>query len=347
MAKRRPRKQDNSGGTLLLLLVGLAVLGGIGTYLLKALAWAAVSLGVVVYALLAALLFDLVAVVYAKLRGESRPFTATRWVWAVVSYPFRLIGRAIAWWQGPPLRVQTIGELLMLTPTQFEEAIANLLNDHGYRNVQRVGGAGDLGVDITCRDPQGRSVAVQCKRYGPGKRVASKDLQLFIGMTTVHHRVDRGLYVTTSSFTQPAAALAEQHGIELIDGERLARLLPHGVPAATPAPPMEEFVEFERHDLEDFERMNRTGFTLRGEIVRPIAQLGERPRHGILYHSAADAHFDADQIEAFTAQEAARNAVAETQNGDGDAAASPSRHSRRRRNESLLRLLGESHHPGS
>lgn len=56
--------------------------------------WAAVVLGVVAYALIAALLFDLAVVGYAKLQGQSRRFTATRWVWAVVSYPFRLIGRA-------------------------------------------------------------------------------------------------------------------------------------------------------------------------------------------------------------------------------------------------------------
>lgn len=264
----------------------------------------------------------------------------------MVSYPFRLIGRAAAWWKGPPLRVKTIGELLMLNPAQFEEAIATLLRDHGYGSVERVGRSGDLGVDLTCRDREGRSVAVQCKRYGPGRRVGSKDLQLFIGMTVVHHRVERGVYVTTSSFTQPAADLAKRHRIELIDGERLARLLPHGLPALAVTPPADEFVEFELHDLDDFERMNRTGFELRGEIVRPIAQLGERPRHGIRYRSAADAHFDADQLEAFTAQEAAHNPVHDTPDQEGaEPSAAHSRHVRRRRNEALLRLLGESHRP--
>jgi restriction system protein len=103
--------------------------------------------------------------------------------------------------------------------------IAKSLRDRGYRNVKRRGGPGDLGVDITARDPDGATVAVQCKRYAPGRPVGSREIQLFIGMTTTHHRVDRGTYVTTSSYTAQARKLAEQHRITLLDGRDLSKLL--------------------------------------------------------------------------------------------------------------------------
>jgi restriction endonuclease Mrr len=50
-------------------------------------------------------------------------------------------------------------------------------------------------------------------------------MQTFIGMMTVHHRADQGLFVTTAGFTQPARNLAAHHGILLIDGNDLMQLV--------------------------------------------------------------------------------------------------------------------------
>ena len=118
---------------------------------------------------------------------------------------------------------RTLDELLLLTPTQFEEAVARMLRGTGYRDVSVVGGPGDLAADILCRDHKGRSVAVQCKRKTPGQRVGSAEMQKFIGMISVHHEADAGIFVTTSEFTQPAIDLAERHGIRLLDGNALSR----------------------------------------------------------------------------------------------------------------------------
>jgi restriction system protein len=134
----------------------------------------------------------------------------------------------ICLWQrnrgGQRLRVHSLGELLALTPTQFEGAVADLLHGMGYRDVRRVGGSGDLAADILCRDDNGRSIVVQCKRYAPGNRVGSPHIQTFIGMLSVHHQADHGIYVTTSEFSRPAQQLAQRHRISLIDGAELSRL---------------------------------------------------------------------------------------------------------------------------
>jgi len=123
------------------------------------------------------------------------------------------------------LRIRTLGELLALTPAQFEQAIAGLLHDTGYRSVRRVGRAGDLAADIVCKDARGRSVVVQCKRYAPGTKIGSPDVQTFIGMVTVHHRADYGIFATTSEFSAPAIALAKRHGVRLLDGSQLSRMV--------------------------------------------------------------------------------------------------------------------------
>jgi restriction system protein len=150
---------------------------------------------------------------------------------AVVFVLSMLLIVAVAAWLGWRLlhtrriTAQTMAELLALTPTQFEQAVAQLLGDLGYHQVKHIGGSGDLAADIVCRDAEGRSVVVQCKRYGPAHRVGSPEIQKFIGMVTVHHHADHGLFVTTSSYTQPALALGKQHGVELIDGATLVKQL--------------------------------------------------------------------------------------------------------------------------
>jgi len=116
--------------------------------------------------------------------------------------------------------------ILALSPTQFEYTMAAMLRMIGMTDVQRVGGRGDLGVDITARDPVGRSMVVQCKRYARTKKIGSPDIQQFIGMAHVHHQADLKLFVTTSDFTNDARALASVHNIQLMNGtdiELLAR----------------------------------------------------------------------------------------------------------------------------
>ncbi len=123
------------------------------------------------------------------------------------------------------VRARNLGEMLALTPYQFEECVAGLLRAQGYKGVRRVGGSGDLNADVTARDPQGRSVVVQCKRYAVGNRIGSPAIQTFIGMAHVHHKADRGIFVTTSSYTDDARTLARQHGLTLWDGSDLTRMV--------------------------------------------------------------------------------------------------------------------------
>lgn len=118
---------------------------------------------------------------------------------------------------------QDIGKLLALTPREFELAIGELLKKLGYQQVRHTGKAGDLAADLHAVSPRGERVIVQCKRYAPGNGVGSGDIQKFIGMR-IHHQAQRALFVTTSTFKDPAIKLARQHGIELIDGEQLVAM---------------------------------------------------------------------------------------------------------------------------
>ncbi|GAA2891860.1 restriction endonuclease [Streptomyces mexicanus] len=108
-----------------------------------------------------------------------------------------------------------------MDPGQFEEAVAALCERDGCRDVEVVGGAGDLGADVVATCPRGRRVVLQCKRYDVRHRVGSQDLQRFGGTCFTVHEADVAAVVTTSEFTAPAVEYAEQCGIVCVDGQAL------------------------------------------------------------------------------------------------------------------------------
>jgi hypothetical protein len=128
---------------------------------------------------------------------------------------------------------EELQDLLALDPYVFEEAVGAILREMGFRNVRRTARSGDLAVDITCRDKDGSSIAVQCKRYAPSNRIGSPEIQKFIGMVKLHHKADYGLFVTTSDFTRGALQLAAKHKeLRLMNGLMLAEILANIMGAA-------------------------------------------------------------------------------------------------------------------
>ncbi|MEV4948940.1 restriction endonuclease [Streptomyces sp. NPDC053755] len=109
-----------------------------------------------------------------------------------------------------------------MDPDTFEQAVAALCARDGCRDVEVVGGAGDLGADVIATAPDGRRVVIQCKRYGPINKVGSQDVQRFGGTCFAVHGAAVAAVVTTGGFTQPAAEYAEQCGILCFDHEDLA-----------------------------------------------------------------------------------------------------------------------------
>jgi restriction system protein len=137
-------------------------------------------------------------------------------------------------------RAAVEGELLKralaLSPTEFERLVVRLLEQMGYGRsgiVEHSGRSGDAGIDgIISQDPLGLDrIYLQAKRYAPDQSVQRPAIQGFVG-ALMGAQGDRGVFITTSSFSSGARAEADRVNarIELIDGARLAQLmLRHGV----------------------------------------------------------------------------------------------------------------------
>lgn len=108
----------------------------------------------------------------------------------------------------------------VMTGFEFEDLIAELLRRDGYGSVRVVGRAGDRGVDVTALSPDGRKVAVQCKRQQ--KTVGADRIRNLIGAVHGSYTGHIGVLITSSTFTKPALAEAEGSLI-LVDRNDLVR----------------------------------------------------------------------------------------------------------------------------
>ena len=117
----------------------------------------------------------------------------------------------------------TVARLREIDPTMFEHYVANLLKRHGFSGAKVCGASGDRGVDIVAYK-DGQKIAVQCKRYGSANKVSSPEIQQFVGSMKIY-KAGRGLFVTTSTFTREARAIASEQQIDLIGEIALARMI--------------------------------------------------------------------------------------------------------------------------
>lgn len=110
-----------------------------------------------------------------------------------------------------------IADVDTMTGSEFEEYVAKLLR-HQQFSVTRIGGAGDLGVDLVARAAD-CSYAVQVKRYtgGVSRRAISDAVA-----GKQHYKCESAMVITNSYFTQGAKDLAQSTQCELVDRETLA-----------------------------------------------------------------------------------------------------------------------------
>lgn len=126
---------------------------------------------------------------------------------------------------------EVLARAMSLTPYAFENLVITLLERMGYGHagsVERTSASGDAGVDgIISQDPLGLDrIYVQAKRYAQDNVIHRPRIHEFAG-ALLGKQGDRGVYITTSSFSAGARAEADRINarIELIDGQRLAELL--------------------------------------------------------------------------------------------------------------------------
>jgi restriction system protein len=112
-----------------------------------------------------------------------------------------------------------------LDPSAFERLIQRLLRESGFVQVEVTGKTGDGGIDgkgiARINGFMSFHVLFQCKRYKGS--VGASEIRDFRGAMV--GRADKGLFITTGTFTAAALKEATRDGappIDLVDGDELA-----------------------------------------------------------------------------------------------------------------------------
>ncbi|MDC7676223.1 restriction endonuclease [Asticcacaulis machinosus] len=114
-----------------------------------------------------------------------------------------------------------------IPPSSFERLCQRILRENGFTKVEVTGKSGDGGIDgvgIYRVNLISFHVSFQCKRYQGS--VGAGHIRDFRG--AMIGRGDKGLFITTGTFTSEARKEASRDGapaIDLIDGEELCVLL--------------------------------------------------------------------------------------------------------------------------
>ncbi|MED7930407.1 restriction endonuclease [Nonomuraea sp. LP-02] len=135
--------------------------------------------------------------------------------------------------------------LLAMPPDAFERLSQRLLREAGFSNTHVTKLFGDGGIDGWGKyriSLVSFPVFFQCKRYRG--TVGAPEVQAFRG--ALSGRGDRGLMITTGTFTEPAKKEATRDGatpIDLIDGDQLCDLLKeYGIGVTTTIRQVEDVV---------------------------------------------------------------------------------------------------------
>ncbi|MCP5162094.1 MAG: restriction endonuclease [Hahellaceae bacterium] len=112
-----------------------------------------------------------------------------------------------------------------MSPDAFERLTQRMLRESGFVHVEVTGRTGDGGIDgkgiARINGLMSFHIAFQCKKYKGS--VGAPEIRNFRGATV--GRADRGMFITTGSFTKAAIEEANRDGaapIDLVDGDQLA-----------------------------------------------------------------------------------------------------------------------------
>lgn len=129
-------------------------------------------------------------------------------------------------------RVQTylLDKMTKMGPYKFERLMVQLLSAMGYQGNDGqslvTNKSNDGGIDgVINQDPLGlQQVYIQVKRYAPSNSVGRPEIAAFAGAIKLRH-TNRGVFITTSSFTKGAIEAARDLNIILVNGDMLTNLM--------------------------------------------------------------------------------------------------------------------------
>ena len=129
------------------------------------------------------------------------------------------------------LAEELMAEIMKLESTDFERLVVRLLLAMGYGSGIDDAGfvtkpSNDGGIDGIIKEDQlgFSSIYIQAKQWNPDATINRPDIQKFAGALQ-EQKAQKGLFISTASFSPGAKKSANAAGIVLVDGKQLTRLM--------------------------------------------------------------------------------------------------------------------------
>ncbi|TVL97232.1 MAG: restriction endonuclease [Candidatus Brocadia sp. BL1] len=126
-------------------------------------------------------------------------------------------------------RTELLDIIRSLSPAGFEKLCQRLLRESGFQQVEVTGRSGDGGIDgkglLQINPLLSMQVVFQSKRYQANTAVTVSQIRDLRG--AMAGRTDKGIFITTSTFTADARKEALREGvppIELVDAQKLVTM---------------------------------------------------------------------------------------------------------------------------
>lgn len=129
------------------------------------------------------------------------------------------------------LATDLMSEIMKLEPTDFEKLVIKLLLAMGYGSgIDDAGfvtqASNDGGIDGIIKEDQlgFSSIYIQAKQWSPDTTISRPEIQKFAGALQ-EQKAQKGLFISTATFSPGARKSAEAAGIVLVDGKQLTKLM--------------------------------------------------------------------------------------------------------------------------
>ena len=143
------------------------------------------------------------------------------WLWKEFGNSIRYNSRA----KVQNKRPEVDKKYLNMNPDEFEYHVADLWEKQGW-NTEVTSSTADKGIDVIARknDIYPEKALIQAKKYEPGNKVTSREVQQYSSLKQQENEVDEVIIVTTSSFTSNARDRAKDLNVKLINKNGLSQL---------------------------------------------------------------------------------------------------------------------------
>ena len=122
------------------------------------------------------------------------------------------------------MNIKTVADLLALNPTEFRDAMIQMLQGQGFKNIETKSDP-DVGFGSMIGTRFGTTYAIYAVQENQSNYSTDVRKVQWLIQFTKRHNADKGIYITSGKLSRDAEMEAISNGIEILDIDRISIML--------------------------------------------------------------------------------------------------------------------------